>query len=116
MPPKVLLIYVSKRSEKSGKIIPRSRLATIAHMMLNKANGDPKFASKLITEDIRDRGGSAKEEYINISGDGHFATIIPASQTNYDTKYESVAIVPKMDVNENHPHEGHVGIITPDKG
>lgn len=115
MPSKNLIVYVSNRAKNSDKMIPRSRLATIAHMMLNRADGDPKVASELIAEDIKERGGSAEQEYITIKGDGHFAAVIPASQTNYDTGYESVAIVPKMDVKEDHPHSGHVGIITPDK-
>lgn len=114
MPSKNLIIYMSNSAEESDKIIPRSRLATIAHIMLNRADGDPKLASELITKDIKQRGGSAEQKYIKIRGDGHFAAIIPAYQTNYDTGYESVAVVPKMDVGEDHLQSGHVGIVTPD--
>lgn len=94
-------------------MIPRSRLATIAHMMLNRADGDAKKASKLIVDDIQSRGGEAREEYINVDGEDQFAAVIPARYTNYNTSNGSVAIVPKMGVSESNPHSGHVGIITP---
>lgn len=102
---------MSKRIN-SSELIPRSRLATIAHRMVVKSESE-KQAANMIADDIRKRGKSPSVEMAEVEGTNHWVVIIPASDTNYDSNFEKVAIVPDMSVDRKFK-SNHIGIVTPE--
>lgn len=94
-----------------SKVIPASRLATIAHRNTSPVRSEEKSAKK-IKKDLEKRGIPSKVKIERISGQKHFVTEVDASYTNYQNP-EKVLIVPNMDIDED--NNSHIGIIKPSK-
>lgn len=105
---------MSKRKGTQA-FVPRSRLATIAHRMVLRANSEKDAAERIVEELQVNEGIEAELEVAEVNGENHWVAIIPTEQTNYDESARNVAVVPDMSVSKDFTQD-HVGVVTPEEG